>query len=131
MSTRATIILTYEVGNSVQLYHHTDGYPEYMGEMLSAFLKTVFFLPNSDSSMYNLLKAEKHFEFEKSGIRHGDIEYIWYLNLKDGTVSYTKTDPLFDKVYSIKDENEFEKEYVKLFDEILNAKNGEIKYFEV
>lgn len=131
MSTRATIIVTYDAGNSIQLYHHSDGYPEYMGEMLASFMNAVSFISDSDKAMYDLLKAEKHFEFEKKGVRHTDIEYIWYVNMPDGTVSYTEMDNVFDSIVDIKDDDEYYDKWAKIFNELLNSKNGKIKYFKL
>lgn len=133
MSTRATILLTYSAGHTIQLYHHCDGYPEYMGKLLESFCNTAFFMRHGtsvDTAMYNLLKMEKHFEFEKKGLRHGDIEYIWYVTLsKDGyEVSYTEVNPLFDKIADIENNDEYTKQYEKIFNNILTAKNGEKLY---
>jgi hypothetical protein len=104
MSTRATIILTYQAGNTIQMYHHCDGYPEYMGKLLESFCKTAFFMrygSGVDTAMYNLLKMEKHFEIEERGFCHGDIEYIWYVTLReDGfDVSYTDLRNEFDTIF--------------------------------
>ena len=103
MSTRATIKLTYKAGNTIQMYHHCDGYPEYM---------------------------EKHFELEKEGTRHTDIEYIWYVKLTDDgyDISYTEVNPKFDKIAEIEDDEEYTKKFDELFDGILAAKNGEKLY---
>ena len=133
MSTRATIILTYQAGNSVQLYHHCDGYPEYMGKLLESFCNTAFFMrygTSVDTAMYNLLKMEKHFEFEKDGIRHADIEYIWYVKLTDDwyDISYTEVNPKFDKIAEIEDDEEYTRKFDELFDGILAANNGEKLY---
>ena len=127
MSTRATILVTYKAGNTIQLYHHCDGYPEYMGRMLESFCNTSFYLSGDvDTNFYNLLKMEKHFENETKGVRHGDIEYCWYVTLsEDGyEVSYTELNPLFDKIYEIENNKEYEKAYDKLFEKILTDKKG-------
>lgn len=133
MSTRATIKLTYQAGNTIQLYHHCDGYPEYMGKLLENFCNTAFFMrygTGVDNAMYNLLKMEKHFEIEKEGTRHADIEYIWYVKLeKDGyDISYTEINHQFDKLEEIEDDTEYETKYVEIFDGILNATSGEKLY---
>ena len=133
MSTRATIKLTYQAGNTIQLYHHCDGYPEYMGKLLENFCNTAFFMrygTGVDSAMYNLLKMEKHFEFEKDGIRHTDIEYIWYVKLeKDGyEISYTEINPKFDKLFEIENQDEYTEKVDKMFDDLLNSARGEKLY---
>ena len=103
MSTRATIKLTYKAGNTIQMYHHCDGYPEYMGKLLENFCNTAYFMrygTGVDNAMYNLLKMEKHFEIEERGLCHGDIEYIWYVTLReDGfDVSYTDIRKEFNNI---------------------------------
>ena len=133
MSTRATILLNYKAGNTIQLYHHCDGYPEYMGKLLETFCNTAYFMrfgSSVDTAMYNLLKMEKHFEFEKMGVRHGDIEYIWYVTLtEDGfDVSYTELNPEFDQLRNIENDDEYSEKIEKLFDKILSAKSGKVVY---
>ena len=133
MSTRATIKLTYQAGNTIQLYHHSDGYPEYMGKLLESFCNTAFFMRygmSVDTAMYNLLKMEKHFEFEKDGIRHADIEYVWYVKLeKDGyEISYTETYPKFDKISEIENQDEYTEKFDRLFDDLLTSSKGEKLY---
>ena len=94
--TRATILLTYPSGNTVQLYHNSDGYPEFMGKLLESFCNTAFFVryggTSIDNAMNDLLKMEKDFEFEEVGFQHQDVEYTWYVTLsKDGyEISYVK-----------------------------------------
>ena len=133
MSTRATILITYQAGNTVQLYHHCDGYPEYMGKLLDTFCNTAFFMKYGtgvDEAFYNLLKMEKHFEIEKAGLRHADIEYCWYVKLtEDGyDISYTEINPKFEPIYEIENDEEREQKYIELFDGILSAKSGEKLY---
>ena len=133
MSTRATIKLTYQAGNTIQLYHHCDGYPEYMGKLLESFCNTAFFMrygTSVDTAMYNLLKMEKHFEFEDTGLRHSDIEYVWYVKLEeDGfEVSYTEVTPELEEIYTIKDDDEFYKKHIEILDNLLSAKKGKVVY---
>ena len=133
MSTRATILLTYKAGNTIQLYHHCDGYPEYMGKLLESFCSTAYFMRygnNVDEVMYKLLKMEKHFEFEDTGIRHTDIEYVWYVKLEeDGfEVSYTEVNPELEEIYTIKDDEEFCKKHAEILDNLLSARKGKVVY---
>ena len=133
MSTRATILLTYKAGNTIQLYHHCDGYPEYMGKLLESFCSTAYFMrygSNVDEAMYKLLKMEKHFEFEDTGLRHSDIEYVWYVKLEeDGfEVSYTEVNPELEEIYTIKDDDEFYKKHIEILDNLLSAKKGKVVY---
>lgn len=133
MSTRATILLTYQAGNTIQMYHHCDGYPEYMGKLLESFCNTAYFMrygKGVDNAMYELLKMEKHFEIEKEGIRHADIEYIWYVKLSEEgyDISYTEINPEFDKIRDIENDDEYEKKYLELFNNILSARSGKKVY---
>lgn len=133
MSTRATILLNYQAGNTIQLYHHCDGYPEYMGKLLENFCNTAFFMrygTSVDTAMFNLLKMEKHFEFEKMGVKHTDIEYIWYVKLtEDGyDISYTEINPKFDKIRDIEDDEVYSSKLEELFTDVYTAKSGEKIY---
>ena len=133
MSTRATIKLTYQAGNTIQLYHHCDGYPEYMGKLLESFCNTAFFMKYSagiDTAMYNLLKMEKHFEFEDDKIRHGDIEYIWYVKLEeDGyEITYTEINPKFDELMKIQNQDEYEQKEKELMEKLYTSTKGEKLY---
>ena len=132
MSTRATIKLTYKAGNTIQLYHHCDGYPEYMGKLLESFCSTAYFMRygnNVDDVMYKLLKMEKHFEFEDNGIRHTDVEYVWYVTLtEDGfDVSYTEVNPKKDEIMELSDD-EYCKKVTEIYKALLEAKSGEVTY---
>lgn len=133
MSTRATIILTYQAGNTIQMYHHHDGYPEYMGKLLENFCNTAFFMrygTGVDNAMYNLLKMEKGFEIEERGLRHTDVEYVWYVKLtKEGyEISYTEVNPKYDKISEIEDNEEFSEKVCQLFDSLLSSDKGEELY---
>lgn len=133
MSTRATIKITYQAGNTIQLYHHCDGYPEYMGVLLESFCKTAFFMrygTGVDTAFYNLLKMEKHFEFEKEDVWHSDIEYIWFVKLtKDGyDISYTEVNPKTDKIRDIEDSEVYTEKLHEIFKEIYSATSGETLY---
>ena len=133
MSTRATIMVTYQAGNTVQLYHHCDGYPEYMGKLLDSFCNTAYFLRygNSvDNAFYNLLKMEKHFEFEQGEIIHSDIEYIWYVKLEnDGfEITYTEVNPEFDEIMEIENQDEYTEKSRAKFKELYTAQKGKVLY---
>ena len=133
MSTRATIKITYQAGNTIQLYHHCDGYPKYMSKLLESFCNTAFFMrygTSIDEAMYNLLKMEKHFEFESDKIRHADIEYIWFVKLsKDGyEISYTEVNPKFDKLFEIENNDEYSRKASELMNELYSATKGEELY---
>lgn len=130
MSTRATIMITYEAGNTIQLYHHHDGYPEYMGKMLETFANAAHFCKYGnggiDGAFYNMLKMEKGFEFEKRGIIHTDVEYFWYVTLsEDGyDITYTSVNPLKDPLYAIENDDEYCDKVDELYKKLIAANKG-------
>ena len=96
MSTRANIIVIGQDGQRRQYYHHTDGYPEWMGNMLANFFFTSYLCTDNDKARENffldLLDKEGRFESEAVGNLHGDIEYLWLVKLgkedHDNVISY-------------------------------------------
>ena len=94
MSTRANIVVIKQDGDRHQFYHHTDGYPNWMGKTLNSFLTSSYAIAGDDSDMetifFKLLEMEGHFEEEKLGRIHRDIEYLWVVNLgyELDTISY-------------------------------------------
>ena len=130
MSTRATILLTYKAGNTIQLYHHHDGYPEYMGKLLETFCNAAHFCKYGnggiDNAFYNLLKMEKDFEIEKRGIRHTDVEYVWYVKLnEDGyDITYTSVNELKDPLYNIENDDEYSEKITELYTNLLAENKG-------
>ena len=83
MSTRCDIKVIYEDG-VVFLYHHHDGYPEYVGKFLynkfNEKIKSCRFY--SPSSVVNeLIKNTEDDEYEWTTELHGDIEYLYEIDL--------------------------------------------------
>lgn len=94
MSTRANIVVTFNDKTIKQYYHHCDGYPEYMGVLLYSFIETCGFIQLStrcvDALFETLLKMEGHFEDEGEERNvHGDIEYLWFVDLVNYELTYT------------------------------------------
>lgn len=102
MSTRANIILE-EMGNHLWLYHHSDGYPSYLGEYLMKFMATKHKKDYADiyDIANELFKLSEDSGFELTSQRHGDIEYLYIINIENKTIECMKT--VFDSRY--KDES--------------------------
>lgn len=89
MSTRANIKII-KGDYTVWLYHHHDGYPTYLG----AFLLWRFLDKLENSMNYldlckvvnSLIKDKVDDEFEYTTGMHGDIEYLYELNLDNRTL---------------------------------------------
>ena len=105
MSTRCNIIVKDRFNRRVYLYHHHDGYPEFVGACLADFLgemqpwqirRQAFGIANKlikgairyeHKNLYTgkrEVKADDEYEVT-SGI-HGDIEYLYVINCKAGTL---------------------------------------------
>lgn len=135
MSTKASVILTTKSEKQFNLYHNYDGYPEYLGQMLSSFLQASSYMPDSDKSILDLIKMEKGFEFWELDEVNSGIDYLYFLNLNNETLSYTEPYALFqparDVYYSTKNEDaEYEKE-LEIWEKLLKKNKGEIVYFEL
>lgn len=84
MSTRCNIKLI-EKDRTIWLYHHHDGYPRYLG----AFLLTKYHNTFQNNDRYidiydianELIKDSKDDEFELTSGMHGDIEYLYEIDV--------------------------------------------------
>lgn len=87
MSTRANIVLE-EMGNHLWLYHHFDGYPSYLGENLMKFMSTKHKkdYANIHDIANELFKDKDDTGFELTSQRHGDIEYMYIINIENRTI---------------------------------------------
>lgn len=113
MSTRCNVIIqsrnnAQDAVESVQLYHHHDGYPKFMAFFLCRFLND--WLANEASatpSASDLSKAllavneykymnddtnltDGEFEDDNNNILHGDIEYLYIIDLHQQTIRFFK-----------------------------------------
>lgn len=84
MSTRCNIKV-FDNNHEVMLYHHCDGYPEYVGKNL--FEKFGEKLKNKDCYLYvddivnGLIKDKEDDGYEWTTGLHGDIEYLYEIDL--------------------------------------------------
>lgn len=96
MSTRCNVIIKDE-NTKVQLYHHHDGYPEGVGQNLTEYMEEIKKLPQNESSKIlstplSLAKwlcdedREDEYELEREVYLHGDIEYLYVIDLGEGTI---------------------------------------------
>ena len=84
MSTRCNIKII-EKDQTIWLYHHHDGYPRYVG----AFLLAKYYDKFKDTNNYldacvianELIKDKNDDEFEVTDGMHGDIEYLYELDI--------------------------------------------------
>lgn len=99
MSTRANILLL-ETGEKLWLYHHFDGYPSYLGNRLMEILEkhkehkwlNIFDLANE------MLKNKDDDGYEITQNRHGDIEYLYIINVEEQSIVCRETH--FDSQYN-------------------------------
>ena len=108
MSTRAEILIQENSGYNYdyKLYHHTDGYPDYLGKFLMD--KIYPFLMKSNyykaCDLANaLLKDKEDEDFELTTGFHPDIEYQYIINIPKKTITGYKCH--YEKDY-IRDEYE-------------------------
>ena len=99
MSTRGNIVI--KKGNkSITLYHHHDCYPTGVGYSLCYLFQEFKTLPNYEELMSSpelfgkwLSDDERDDEFEYEGetkYLHGDIEYLYVIDLDEKTVTCYK-----------------------------------------
>lgn len=111
MGTRCKVRVSDTSNKHIEFYHHWDGYPEGVGfellELLNSFPIHKSAYSNEPPSVEiglntfirALMKLEHGEQYEFDYYRHGDIEYFYYVNLKDrsikcvqGYYEYTETD---------------------------------------
>lgn len=99
MSTRANIVLL-ELGNKIWLYHHCDGYPSYLGDLLGKYLNRVVKQTGRFATdiANELIKCDSVLGtdddgFELTNDRHGDIEYLYSINLETRTLTVDAMEP--------------------------------------
>lgn len=99
MSTRCNIIIeNNSIVPRVWLYRHMDGYPECTGSKLKNFMKKVKSTNNKEVAYELLREGEEEYAdnkyrtgaYEITDGMHGDIEYLYTLNLVDKTVHTEK-----------------------------------------
>lgn len=95
MSTRCNVIIRKD-GNQVVLYHHWDGYPEGVGyDLVERFRKN--FQPGQPewtmAGVVNMLIKDKEDQgYEWTTRLHGDIEYLYTVDLNRKTITCDDVD---------------------------------------
>lgn len=93
MATRSNIIVSGLDGVEI-LYHHWDGYPEVVGKELYDFYLDYVKRHNeeTDFSVKNFVKElnEKDESYELNSSIHGDIEYLYTLDLSTNQFVFQK-----------------------------------------
>lgn len=92
MSTRANIVLE-QMGDHIWIYHHSDGYPSYLGDFLMRFMATKHRADYSDiyDIANELFKNKDDDGFKLTHRRHGDIEYLYIINIENKTIKCFST----------------------------------------
>lgn len=93
MSTRANIVLQ-EKGYTLWLYHHSDGYPSYLGRKLMQIMEKhkkddgfdIFDIANE------MFKDKEDDGFEITKGQHGDIEYLYLIDIQDKEIACLRPD---------------------------------------
>lgn len=94
MSTRASIIVCDQTGKRLYIYHHTDGYPDGVGQDLKDFLETYTKASDStwdcyDITMKILALGE---DYENATSIHGDVEYKYIISTDRAAITLTVED---------------------------------------
>lgn len=99
MSTRCNIVVT-DGHDTFYIYHHCDGYPEGVGAFLhrkvNDNLKKGRFCFAEDVVNY-LLKDKDDNSYEFTCCLHGDIEYLYEIDLTEQTLKCFKYDMFKDE----------------------------------
>ena len=88
MSTRANVIVKKGDRNLI-FYRHCDGYPEGLGEDLKQCI-----VSDPTFTLFNIIED---CDLELTDFIHGDIEYLYTLDLNHLTLDYEKLTP-FSKI---------------------------------
>lgn len=92
MSTRANIVLI-EKENTLWLYHHHDGYPSYLGwklmQIMEKYKEDCFNIFDIANAMF---KDKEDDDFEITKGQHGDIEYLYSIDIQNKKISCLRPD---------------------------------------
>lgn len=86
MSTRANIVVK-DSNSEHTIYHHCDGYIAGVGKELKTFIDKNY-KPDSrsaDEFCKQIEDWDSSYEYDDCGV-HGDVEYIYYVNISTDTV---------------------------------------------
>lgn len=127
MSTRCNVLVRYneDQGRTYahQYYHHTDGYPEGVGRVLDAYITAAQVSNGCADVIFKMLLASEG-RFEDEGYRaglHSDIEYLWYVDLTNYKLTYTRISAFDMCPFDEQKEAEY-------FKELETAKEGETEF---
>ena len=92
MSTRAVVRIIEKVSwkkqpIKIDLYHHYDGYPSYLGKFL---IEEVTSMMSASDVANLLLKNIKDQSFELTQWFHSDAEYLYEININEKTITCKK-----------------------------------------
>ena len=90
MSTRCNIIVKAK-GKKITLYHHWDGYLEGVGQDLVNKLKDAFiddYFCSWTHIVNKLVKDKEDTGYEITSGLHGDIEYLYTIDVDKKTIKY-------------------------------------------
>lgn len=95
MSTRATIILKRDGETVAQLYHHHDGYELGVGETLHETFNKYdetkhIWYKDLIPLLFKLETLQDGWELEPTERNHGDIEYLYFVDLETSKIYYYK-----------------------------------------
>lgn len=104
MSTRATIriiekdkdgeVVLGKVHREVWLYHHSDGYPKYVGKILREYLKSKFSIESANEVATDIIRikdGDKFDGFELTTRQHGDVDYTYVITIEKERFRNTAT----------------------------------------
>jgi hypothetical protein len=104
MSTRCNIIIHQSYEKYAILYHHHDGYPEGVGMELPKIVKNIDGAINmmNPTGLANAInKYDSNYEIEY-GIQ-GDINYLYVINIDDGTLNCYSVDFFHNNIGIVED----------------------------
>ena len=97
MSTRCNIrVYDYRDKSSLWIYHHHDGYPAGVGKELEQFLSTGGNRLLSPNNMFKALCYIYGEEYKATSCRHGDISYMYDIEINDEKTVLTTYELLYN-----------------------------------
>lgn len=91
MATRANILIQ-ELGTTIWVYHHWDGYPCYLGGKIMRLLSEKAGKYTGATGIANIMFHDEDDKgFELTTGRHGDIEYLYHINADTKEITCYRT----------------------------------------
>lgn len=92
MSTRCNIIIKEKDEQPLIIYHHFDGYPEGVGAELKSVIadkiESICGCTGNKTFILSRILYDFSTQYEETDNIHGDIEYLYVLDIKDDGVLY-------------------------------------------